>query len=115
MNPDILKSNEKYLLKSAEPGALTHILHGFTLLLVPAYFLPVYRNFGMKGFLRPKVTAPLFGLIGLNIVLQPIANRFRESLWSGSRERLVENYKEKWGEEYLLDVLNPTFRLPEEA
>lgn len=115
MNPDILSFKEKRLLKAAEPGVLTHLGYGALLLTFPFYVIPVYRNFGLKAFLRPQVGAPLVGLIAATIAFQPLANYCRESLWSVPRRKLVEKYKDRWGEEYLLDVLNPTFRLPEAA
>ena len=70
----------------------------------------VWRGLGLRGF-ASKAVIPFVGLIGFQKITLVGINWLREGLYSNKRANLVEDYKSKFGEEYLLKVLNPEFRL----
>lgn len=115
MNPNILKEKEKVLLNAVAPGAITHIIQGFFLLSTTTFSYYTWNNFGFKGFARPQTVVGLGGLVVSYIAFQKVTNYMRESTFAFSRSKLVKDYKEKYGEKFLIDVLDPNFRLPDSA
>lgn len=113
MNPDILREREKRLLNPSAPGVLTHVVHATLSLATPIFAYSVWRNFGAKYFLRPQVFLPLGVLVGVNIGFQNVANYMRELTLTIPRGNLVSHYKNQYGESFLLDVLDPAYRLPD--
>jgi len=113
MNPDILTEHEKRLLQPAAPGILTNLIHGLLIFSAPAYAFSVWTNHGIKTLIRPTAFLPLAAIVGGDFVFQRVSSSARELLWGQSRADLVNSYKARWGEDYLLDSLNPVFRLPD--
>lgn len=95
------------------PGVLTHLTYGLFLVSIPVYTFSVWKNFGFKAFLRPTVALPLGALVGANFVFQNVATYMRELTFEIPRTRMVNHYKDIYGEKFLIDVLEPKFRLPE--
>ena len=77
-----------------------------------SYSAYVWRNLGFKGFTRPAVAVPLGALVGGWVGYNWVANNLRELTWSSSRHKMVAKYNDQLGSKFLLDVLEPTFRLP---
>lgn len=115
MNPDILKEKEKILLNAAAPGAITHLLQGFFIVASSSYSYYTWNNFGFKGFLRAPAVIGLGGLFASYFAFQKVSNYMREMTFAIPRRNLVNDYKEKYGEKFLIDVLDPNFRLPDSA
>lgn len=114
MNPDILKEKEKRLLNPSAPGVITYVAHSFLLFTTPIYAFTMWKNFGFKSFVSPKVFIPLGLLMGTSIGFQHVANYARELTFAYPRSKLVQKYKDQYGEKFLIDVLEPTFRLPKD-
>lgn len=115
MNPDILKEKEKILLNAAGPGPITHLIHGFFIVSTTTLSYYTWNNFGFKGFLRAPAVVGLGGLCVSYLAFQKISNYMREMTFALPRRNLVNDYKEKYGEKFLIDVLDPNFRLPDSA
>ena len=77
------------------------------------YTAYIWRSFGLKGFANPQAVIPLAGIAGSFLAVQWTANRLREFSLSGARSKLVSQYTDRYGSKFLLDVLEPSFRLPE--
>jgi hypothetical protein len=113
INPEILRVQDKRLLQPSGPGVITHLAHGLILASLPVYAFAVWKNHGLKAFARPLVSLPLAVLFGGSYVFQNVASYCRELTFSLPRSSMVSHYKDIYGEKFLLDVLEPTFRLPE--
>jgi hypothetical protein len=97
MNPEYLREKDKRLLNPSAPGVITHLVHGFLLASIPIYGYNVWRNFGVKAFLRPVVALPLGVLFGTSIAFQNVSNYVRELTLSSSRKSMVSYYKDQLG------------------
>ena len=74
------------------------------------YTAYVFRSFGYQGLVS-KAMIPVVGIaVGFKAVEYGL-NYGREMLFSRQRGELVEKYKNRLGKDYLLDVLEPSFRL----
>lgn len=113
MNPEILRESDKRLLNPSGPGVITHLGHGLIIAAVPIYAFTIWKDFGLKVFLRPVLALPIGVLVGLSVVFQNVANYCRELTFELPRSRMVSHYKDIYGEKFLIDVLEPSFRLPE--
>ena len=113
INPEILREQEKRLLLPSAPGVITSLIHGGLMCSAAVYTGYIWRSFGLKGFANPQAVIPLGAIIGSSIVFQWSANRLRELSLSGARKKLVTLYSDRYGSNFLLDVLEPSFRLPE--
>lgn len=113
MNPDILTEREKKLLKPVGPGITTNFWHGFLVATATVYSAYLWRSLGLKGIIRnPLSVIPSGVLIGGAIGFDIFANYIRELTWIIPRRNMVKSYSAKYGENFLLDVLDPKFRLP---
>lgn len=113
MNPDILQESEKKLLNASAPGVISSLGHGAILFGATVYAGFVWKNLGLAGFARPVALIPLGGFAGAFVVFNWTANYLRELTLSGPRRKLISTYKDRYGASFLLDVLEPRFRLPE--
>lgn len=77
------------------------------------FALSVWRREGSRGFVRPQVAVTCGALFGSIFTFQFVANYFREFTLAWPRRNMVNRYRDLYGEKYLLDVLDPNFRLPE--
>ena len=111
-DPELLSQREKRLLQAVAPGVISHLIYGSLLAATGWYTFYAWKNLGFGFVANKKTVAVLGGLIGTTYGSQVVLNYLRELTWSFSRSNLVENYKQKYGEKFLLDVLEPTFRLP---
>ena len=78
------------------------------------YAAYVWRKLGTRGFIRPAVVLPLGVLMGGWVGTNFVLNDVRELTFSPARTSMVSRYTDQWGSKFLLDVLEPSFRLPEE-
>lgn len=114
MNPDILTEREKKLLRPVSPGTISCLGQGFFLVSATFYSAYIWRILGLGGIARaPLSVIPVGGLIGAGMAFNFVANYMREWTWALPRSSLVKNYSDKYGPGFLLDVLDPKFRLPE--
>lgn len=114
MNPDILAEREKNLLKPVAPGITTNFWHGFLIASAGIYSAYVWRALGLKGIARnPLSVVPAGVFFGGAVAFDVLANYARELTWYFPRKNMVESYKARYGDGFLLDVLDPRFRLPE--
>lgn len=112
MNPKILTAREKRLLEPVAPGFLTYSFYAFTASLTAGYGAYVWRGYGYMGFLG-KPVIPFIGLYLFCKGSQYGVNYIREQLYTPERNQLVDQYRMRFGEQYLLDVLDPSFKLTE--
>ncbi len=84
------------------------------LLLILSKDAPLDLNF-LVLYSRPQAIIRLGGVVVSYIAFQKVANYIRELNFSIPRKKLVNDYKEKYGEKFLIDVLDPNFRLPDSA
>jgi len=99
-------------LRPSAPGVITGLIHGGILLSLPIFAFTAWKNYGIKSFARPQVFIPLGVIVGTSFTFQTVANYCRELTFSLPRANLVTRFKDTYGEKFLLDVLEPSFRLP---
>ena len=109
-----MPQKDKRLLNAAAPGVISNLIHSSFAIGTCGYAVYVWKNLGLLGFARPAVTLPLFGIVGTWMTTNYVTNYIRELQWTSSRSKMVSLYKDQWGEKFLLDVLEPSFRLPQE-
>ena len=110
MNPKLLKISERRLLQPVAPGFLSYFAYGSMLSILGSYTVYSWRGFGYKMF----ISKPVVPLIGLYVAFKGSMygiNFVREQLYGPERRRLAEHYRNEFGDEYLLEVLNPAFKL----
>ena len=113
IDPTMLSESDKRLLQPVAPGAITYLLHGALLSTAGLYTYSAWRNIGFSFLIKRKTLIPFVALVGLAVNFQFVANYARELIpWAYARAALVNRSKQKYGEKFLLDVLEPTFRLP---
>jgi hypothetical protein len=113
MNPDLLSEQHKRLLGSSAPGVITNVMHGGLLISMAGYSTYVWSKLGLIGFVNPRAVLPLGALMGAWVGCNWVANELRDWHFSRDRAAMVKHYSNQYGANYLLDVLQPTFRLPE--
>ena len=114
MNPEILTEQDKRLLNPVAPGVITSLIHGAYLFGMTSYSAYVWRKLGVRGFFKPTAVLPLGVLLGGWTATNFVLNEAREMTFSSARSKMVQRYTDQWGSKYLLDVLEPSFRLSEE-
>lgn len=65
---------------------------------------------GFQGF-ATKALLPVFGIGAAYKAAEYLVNSGRELQFSNQRKNLVEKYRRKFGQNYLLDILDPAFKL----
>lgn len=110
INPHLLSVRESRLLEPVTPGPITYFITGAWYLATGVVGVHLWRTKGLKGFASLSVL-PLLGLIAAKHVTLHTVNYVREQTYSLDRKRLVTDYVEKYGEQFLLNVLHPAFRL----
>jgi hypothetical protein len=110
IEPMYLSVREKRLLQPVAPGFISYVIYGTFFGSMSVYTAYVFRSLGYKGLVS-KAIIPVAGFaVGYKVVEYGL-NWGREFLYAGERSELVEKYKNRLGKEYLLDVLEPGFRL----
>ena len=110
IEPNLLTVREKRLLEPVVPGFLSYLIYGGFLAVMGGYTAVVFRSHGYQGL----ISKAMLPVIALGVSMKGTEyglNYGREMLYSRQRNALVENYKKRLGENYLLDVLDPKFRL----
>lgn len=79
-------------------------------LSIAGYVAYVWRSLGWKGF-ASKAAIPLAALIVGHRATMYGVNFIREGVFSFHRSQMVEKYTNQYGAEFLLNALNPSFRL----
>lgn len=110
IEPKYLNVHEKRLLQPVAPGFISYMIYGVFYASIGGYSAYVFRSFGYKGLVS-KAMIPALALFAGYKAVDYGLNIGRELLFSRQRSELVEKYKRKLGKEYLLDVLDPEFRL----
>lgn len=110
INPRFLSVRESRLLEPVTPGPITYFITGAWYIVTGVVGVHLWRTKGLRGFASLSVL-PLLGLIAAKHVTLHTVNYIREQSYSLDRKRLVQDYTEKLGEQYLLNVLHPAFRL----
>ena len=113
MNPEALSEHHKRLLGSSAPGPITSVIHSGLLFSMAGYSGYIWSKLGVVGFLNPRALIPLGALAGTWVGFNWVANELRELHFSPARNSMVKHYTNQYGSDYLLDILDPTFRLPE--
>jgi hypothetical protein len=111
MNPEILTEQDKRLLSPSAPGVITNLEHAIFMCTTTIFAAYAWRKVGFAGFLKPLVVLPL---VGTWVGFSWINNELRELSFSSARGKMVARYTNEYGPKFLLDVLDPTFRLPED-
>ena len=75
-----------------------------------SYSYYLWRTRGLKGF-ASIAAIPIAALVGTRLATNEGLSYVRDYLFYFQRKELVRNYTEKYGEKFLLNVLNPAFRL----
>ena len=110
MDPTFLKVREARILDQVNPGTLTYMTNIFFMGSLGMYSAYVLRTLGPRG-LFGKAVIPIVGLYGAWKATMLGVNTIREGVYSGQRQRMVDKYVGLYGEDYLLNVLHPSFRL----
>lgn len=110
IEPSYLTVREKRLLNPVAPGFISYLIYGSFMAGMGVYTAYVFRSFGYKGLIS-KAMIPAVGIaVGYKVVEFGL-NYGRELLFAKQRGDLVEKYRNRLGKDYLLDVLDPSFRL----
>jgi len=113
MNPDALTEKHKRLLGSPAPGPISSLFHGGLMIAMGGYSYYVWAKLGVAGFASLRALLPLGALLGSWVGFNWVANELRELHFGPGRSAMVKHYANQYGPDYLLDILDPSFRLPE--
>jgi hypothetical protein len=75
-----------------------------------SYGVYLWRTRGFKGFFS-LAAIPFFGLSLLRRGSMEVVSYIRENQYYIQRKNMVKDFTERYGESYLLKILNPAFRL----
>jgi hypothetical protein len=110
IDPTILKVKEARLLQPVNAGIISNLVGIGFMIPTSVYTVYLWRTRGFRGFGSIAVL-PIVGLYIGRQLTNEVMSYTRDYLYSIQRKELVENYKEKFGEKYLLSILDPSFRL----
>lgn len=98
------------LLNPVKPGVLSWLVIMGMSGLIGAWGAYVFRTSGVRGFFGKGGLVFAGLLAGLWLDCR-IMDEMRELLVRNKRKQLAEAYRRKYGDAYLLSVLNPAFKL----
>jgi hypothetical protein len=105
-----MPQKDQRIINPVRPGVLSWMAvmgaYGTTAL----WGIYVWRTLGFKGFLG-KGGLVFAGLWGASLASIRVCDELREMSAWWRRSKLVNKYRSKYGDEYLLQVLDPSFRL----
>ena len=110
IEPSYLSVREKRLLNPVAPGFISYLIYGTFAGSMSVYSAYLFRTMGYQGF-ATKAVAPVIVIGVAYKAVEYGLNAGRELLFSRQRKNLVEKYQRKFGPNYLLDILDPAFRL----
>lgn len=105
-----MPAKDSRLINPVKPGVVSWLaLAGMT--TVNAVWLSyVFRTAGLRGFIG-KGGIISAGLLASEVVGIRVIDELREMAVASRRKQLADSYRKKYGDAYLLSVLNPTFSL----
>lgn len=110
INPTFLTVRESRLLQPVTPGPITYFINAGFYISAGLYGAYLWRTRGIRGF-GTLAVLPFAGLIAGRYITNEGLSYLRDFFYFNQRKAMVNSYAGKYGEDFLLDVLNPSFRL----